>query len=92
MIILRIEHSVPDYDGWKEMFDSDPVDRKGSGVRRYTVARATDDPNHVFIDLEFDDAGEAEAMVGKLEEMWSRLDFMRGAQTRLVEVAERTDL
>jgi len=25
MYILRIEHPVPDYDGWKKAFDSDPV-------------------------------------------------------------------
>jgi hypothetical protein len=23
--ILRIEHPVPDFDGWKKAFDSDPV-------------------------------------------------------------------
>jgi hypothetical protein len=31
MPILRIEHAVPDFNGWKRAFDSDPVDRKGSG-------------------------------------------------------------
>ena len=25
--ILRIEHPVPDYDAWKEAFDSDPISR-----------------------------------------------------------------
>jgi hypothetical protein len=35
MAILRIEHRVPSYESWKQAFDSDPVDRKGSGVRRY---------------------------------------------------------
>ena len=27
MHILRIEHPVPDYDAWKEAFDSDPISR-----------------------------------------------------------------
>jgi hypothetical protein len=62
MHILRIEHPVPNYDAWKEAFDSDPIDREGSGVRRYRILRATDDPNYVMIDLEFDRASEAEAV------------------------------
>jgi hypothetical protein len=39
MVILRIEHRVSNYGGWKQAFDSDPVDRKGSGVRRYQILR-----------------------------------------------------
>jgi hypothetical protein len=35
MHILRIEHPVPNYNAWKAAFDSDPIDREGSGVRRY---------------------------------------------------------
>jgi hypothetical protein len=27
MHILRIEHPVPDYDAWKQAFDSDPLNR-----------------------------------------------------------------
>ena len=40
MPTLRIEHSVPDFAMWKLAFDSDPADRKGSGVRRYEVFRS----------------------------------------------------
>ena len=28
MYILQIEHPVPNYEGWKKAFDSDPVNRK----------------------------------------------------------------
>ena len=66
MYILRIEHPVPDYDAWKASFDSDPIGRERSGVRRYRVLRATDDPNYVMIDLEFDSASEAEAVKAAL--------------------------
>ena len=45
MPIVRIEHSVPDFEKWRQAFDSDPADRKGSGVRRYTILRLQDDPN-----------------------------------------------
>jgi len=39
MYVLRIEHPVPDYARWKKTFESDPVGRKKSGVRRYQILR-----------------------------------------------------
>jgi hypothetical protein len=59
MYVLRIEHSVPGYEGWKRAFDSDPLGRKKSGVRRYRVLRAVDNPNYVMIDLELHTTNEA---------------------------------
>lgn len=50
MPVLRVEHSVSDYDAWKKLFDDDPVDRKGSGVQRYRVGRSVRDPAFVTID------------------------------------------
>ena len=69
MYILRIEHPVADYDAWKAAFDSDPIGRERSGVRRYRIMRTTDDPSHVMIDLEFDSLGEAEAVKAALGEV-----------------------
>lgn len=37
MPILRIQHSVPNFESWKRAFDSDPMDRKGSGVRSFSA-------------------------------------------------------
>lgn len=88
MYILRIEHPVSSYDGWKEAFDSDPIGRKRSGVRRYRVMRATDDPNYVMIDLEFDSASEAEAAHTALRELWDRVEVMHSPQARIVEAVE----
>jgi len=70
MLIVRIEHSVPNFEKWKQMFDRDPADRKGSGVRRYQILRPQDDPNYVMVDLEFDSAGAAEAFLKKMEQIW----------------------
>jgi len=69
MYILRIEHPVADYDAWKTAFDSDPIGRERSGVRRYRIMRAKDDPSHLIIDLEFDSLGEAEVVKGALGEV-----------------------
>jgi hypothetical protein len=90
MPILRIQHGVPSFDGWKKAFDSDPIDRKGSGVRRYQVHRAIADPNLVMIDLEFDSAAEAERMLEKLRHLWDGPGgaVMRNPQAWIVETVE----
>ncbi|HUQ41933.1 MAG TPA: hypothetical protein VM052_05475 [Candidatus Limnocylindrales bacterium] len=67
---VRIQHSVPSYEGWKRAFDSDPVDRRAGGVRRYTVRRSASDPNFVTIDLEFDDRAAADAFLVRLRALW----------------------
>lgn len=88
MHILRIEHPVPNFDAWKEAFDSDPINREQSGVRRYRVFRPIDDPNYVMIDLEFDSAGEAEAVHAALRELWGRVEVMHSPQARIAEAVE----
>ena len=88
MHVLRIEHPVPNYDAWKAAFDSDPIDREGSGVRRYRILRATDDPNYVMIDLEFDSASKAEAAHAALRDLWGRVDVVHSPQARIAEAVE----
>ena len=90
MTILHIEHPVPDYNGWKKAFDSDPVGRKKSGVRRYRILRPINDPNYVMIDLEFDNPGQAEALLAAMRAVWSRVEgtIMTNPQVRIVEAVE----
>lgn len=94
MPILRIEHSVPDFNGWKQAFDSDPVDRKGSGVRRYQVLRSVEDPSYVMIDLEFDTLDQAEGLLTKMRRVWSNegQKVMRDPQARIVDSVESREL
>jgi hypothetical protein len=90
MHILRIEHPVPDYDAWKAAFDSDPLGRERSGVRRYRVFRSTGKPTYVMIDLEFESRSEAEAMQDALRELWSHMagTVITSPQSRIVEAME----
>jgi hypothetical protein len=94
MPTLRIEHEVPDFEGWKAAFDSDPADRKGSGVRRYRVSQSVSDPNYVLIDLDFDSIGEAEMLLATMREIWDGVGkaFMRDPQARIVNVVESREL
>jgi ribosomal protein L35AE/L33A len=90
MYILHIEHPVPDYNAWKRAYDSDPVGREKSGVRFYRISRAVDDPNYVMIDLEFDDAGQAEVLLAGMRVVWGQVEgsIMMGPRARIVESVE----
>ncbi len=94
MYILQIEHPVPNYEGWKKAFDSDPVNRKQSGVRRYKISRKIDDPNYVIVDLEFDNLTDAEACHEKLKSLWNRVEgtVMNNPQSKIIEVIDSVDL
>ena len=90
MVVLQIEHAVPDFNGWKKAFDSDPVNRKQSGVKRYRIFRQTDNPNYVILELEFDSLTEAEALLATLQKLWNQVEgkFMMSPQARIVETVE----
>jgi hypothetical protein len=90
MYILRIEHPITDFDGWKKAFDSDPVARKKSGVLRYRILRPVDDQKYIIIDLEFDTARQAEALLDAMRMVWGRVQgtIMSDPRARIVEVVE----
>ncbi len=93
MYILRIEHHVNDYEGWKHAFDNDPVGRERSGVRRYRILRPVDDAHYVMIDLEFDTVHQAEALLAAMRQVWGGVEgkIMTGPQARIVETVETKD-
>jgi hypothetical protein len=64
-IITRIH--VGDYDTWRPMFDQDrPKARERAKVQR--VFRNSDDPDHVFILLEYESLEDAEEGARRLRE------------------------
>lgn len=89
--IVRIEHPVGSYDSWKRAFDSDPIGRQKSGVRRYRILRPTDDPNYVMIDLEFDSLKEAENVRSALQKMWSSPEAQRVMQNPKLRIVEQIE-
>jgi hypothetical protein len=90
MIVLQIEHKVPNYQGWKKAFDSDPINRKKSGVRRHRIFRPADDPDYVVVQLEFETLEEAEKALSALRNLWTRVEgkIMVDPQTRMFNIAE----
>ena len=71
MYVLNYWHTVNDYGEWKKIFDSDPLGREASGVRRLAIERPVDDEHPVIGELEFDSLGEAETFAGRLQAVWS---------------------
>jgi hypothetical protein len=64
-IITRIQ--TGGYDSWRPMFDQDrPRAREKATAER--VFRNVDDPNHVFVFLEFDSLDDANEARGRLLE------------------------
>ena len=54
-----------DYDRWKEMFDSDPAGRKQAG-EGHRIMRGVDNPNEVFVRVDFSSVDEARAFRERL--------------------------
>jgi hypothetical protein len=94
MPIVRIEHAVPSFEKWKQAFDNDPADRKGSGVRRYQISRLQSDPNYVLVDLEFDTLKEAEAFLQTMQRIWGGPGkaVMQNPSGRVVDIVETREL
>lgn len=94
MPIVRIEHSVTNFENWKQAFDRDPADRKGSGVRRYQILRPKDDLAFVMVDLEFDDLNQAEAFLRTMQRIWGGpgKSVMKNPRVRIADRVEVKDL
>jgi hypothetical protein len=65
MAFMFSRFGVGDYDEWKGFFDSDPVGRK-EAAKGHALYQAVDDPNDVFIAVQFESADEAKAFREKL--------------------------
>jgi heme-degrading monooxygenase HmoA len=59
MMHAMIRQNVRDYDEWKKVFDEHGSERKMAGSKGGHVFRALDDPNNVFVLLEFEDLDKA---------------------------------
>ena len=84
-IITRI--NVGDYDTWKPMFDQDQPGARAAS-KGWQVLRNVDDPNEVFIQVEFDSVEEAGAAREKLLASGVLDRFEDKSGPKVVEVAE----
>src|SRR5262249_11786241 len=66
MAIMLINFEVDDYDAWKPMFDEDPAGRAEAGATSYKIARSVENPNEVFIRVEFPTVDQAKTFRERL--------------------------
>jgi hypothetical protein len=90
MTTLRIEHPVPDFERWKNVFDRDPARRQAGGVRSYRVLRPVDDAKYAIVDLEFDDLAGAQAFLEVLKGVWRNAEgkVMNEPKARIFETVD----
>jgi hypothetical protein len=82
-------YEVGDYDGWKQMFDSDPVGRN-QAAKGHRVMRSVDNPNEVFVRLDFGSVDEAKAFREKLMASGALSNMTMIKEPTVVEVADDT--
>jgi hypothetical protein len=63
--LMLSRFGVDGYEEWKRMFDTDPVGRK-QAARGHRIFQSVDDPNDVFIGLEFASVEEAKSFRERL--------------------------
>jgi hypothetical protein len=75
MPTLHIEHAITDFGTWSAAFGRFASVRQQAGVRRERIQQPVGDPQYVVIDLDFDTADEAAALLGFLRaNVWASPD------------------
>jgi hypothetical protein len=65
MAYAVLHFETDDYESWKSMFDSDPAGRRQAGIG-HVVSRSADNPNEVFVRVEFASVDDAKAFRERL--------------------------
>jgi hypothetical protein len=89
MAWLLMNYQLDDYDEWKQLFDSDPLGRKGV-AKGHRILRAADDPNNIFLAVEYPSLDDARTFCDRLLESGVLDNFPPKAGPTIVEVAEET--
>ena len=88
MTILMIEYRVEDFNRWKSVFDSDPMDRTSRGVVKHWIYRDPDDPNHHVLGMEFVGTEQTKAFRQALAPMW---EVSGAGQAWILEQVEQAE-
>jgi hypothetical protein len=63
LMVTRVK--VANFDEWKAMFDTDPVKAREKATG-YRILRGVDDPNEVYVQVEFSSDEDAREARGRL--------------------------
>jgi hypothetical protein len=87
MAIVFMNFELDDYDEWKQVFDSDPAGRKAV-AKSHRIYRSVDDPNDVFLDVEYSSVDDARTVAQRLLATGVLDRFPLKAGPTIVEVTE----
>jgi hypothetical protein len=90
MALVLGRFKVGDYDAWKQGFDSDPGGRK-EAARGHRVYRSVEDPNDVFVGVDFASADEAKSFRERLLASGALDDVDVKVEPTVVEEADAAD-
>ena len=76
-----------DYEEWKPAFDSDPAGR-AQAAKGYTISRGVDNPNDIFVRVEFASVEEAKSFRERLVSSGVLSRFTVKTPPTVVEVAD----
>ena len=65
MAYMMLHLETRDFDAWKQRFDSDPAGRKDT-AKSHRVVRSVDNPDEVFVRVEFASVEDAKAFRERL--------------------------
>ena len=89
MASMLLHFETDDYDTWKPMFDLDGP-RARETAKGYRIFRGVDDPNEVFLEIEFDSVADAQTARGRLITSGVLDRFSDKNLPTVVEVVEST--
>ena len=79
MTTLHIEHPITDLQTWLGAFDKFTEARKSAGVVAQRIHQPADDAHYIYVQLDFEQAEQAEAFKGFLEGViWASPDASPG--------------
>lgn len=90
MAFMVLHFDTADYEGWKQVFDSDPAGRRDF-AKGHMILRGVDSPNDVFVRVEFDSAERARAFRARLLESGALGSQTVKAGPTVVEAVEAID-
>jgi heme-degrading monooxygenase HmoA len=87
-----IRQNVKDFEAWKKVFDEDGSNRKMAGSKGGHVFRALDDPNNVFVLLEFENQEKANKFMNsdRLKETMKNAGVLGKPDVYLMDEGTRT--
>lgn len=88
MARLMIEYTVDDWDGWKALFDQDPLRRRSHGAMGHEILHVTGDPHRFLVAIDFDSAEHAQAFrnLAQVQGLWHKSG---AGQSWILERSER---